>query len=190
MLDIQMDARAVTELLTKLPGRIPRATSKALNLAEDDTKAFMAREMGAMTGISQRFVRTRLTTVKSTAERLEAETNATTKKAAYLIPILQLRAREVGKGPNIPGGVTFRFDGQSKTIPNAFIRTMRSKHRGVFTRTGKARLPIIEEKGPAWRTVFELREEAGKAFAEKALATRMEEQLAAELAALARVSGG
>lgn len=190
MLDIQMDARDVTELLTRLPGRIPRATSKALNLAEEDTRAFMAREMGAMTGLPARFVQTRMATVKATAERLEAETNAMTARSAYLIPILQLRARQVGKGPNIPGGVTFRFDGQTKTIPNAFIYTMRSKHRGVFSRRGKSRLPIIEEKGPAWRTVFELREEAGKAFAEKALAIRVEEQLAAELSALTQVGRG
>lgn len=45
--------------------------------------------------------------------------------------------------------------GASKLFPGAFIATMRSGHKGVFYRTGKARLPIDEAFSTRVSDVFQ-----------------------------------
>lgn len=45
-----------------------------------------------------------------------------------------------------PKGVSFRTNGRKKSVAaGSFFATMKSGHRGVFTREGASRLPIVEE---------------------------------------------
>lgn len=178
MLDITVDTRGVDALLGALPTRLVTGTARAINRTVVQTRAFMVSAMAADTGLPPLIIDPALTVKRAAPGRLEGEVAATSRQAAKLIPILQLQARQIGRGPNRSGGVTFRFGGVTKTIPDAFIATMRrTGHRGVFTRRGKSRLPIIEEKGPALRTVFGMSSEKGRAFAQADLATNVAQEL-------------
>ena len=193
-LSITFEATAVQEALSALPTRILNGTARAINQAIAGTRRFMLERMSADTGIPSLMFEPALSDRRATPARLDGEVSARGRRGVTLIPILQLRATQIGQGPKVPGGVMFQFAGQTKTIPNAFIARMRARsgrtfsgrgwtltfqagHRGVFTRVSRARLPIIEEKGPAIRTVFELSEERGRAFAEHHVAERLEREL-------------
>lgn len=176
-LTISIDSSGAQAVIGTLPRRLRSGTATAINKTVTRTRAFMVKAIAEMTGLPPLYVSPALKTVRASGERLEGEVNAATRMGARMIPILQLRARQLGRGPSVPGGVSFQFAGQTKTLPNAFIATMRSGHRGVFTRVGRSRLPIIEEKGPAMRTVFELAAEKGRAFAQQDLIASMAREL-------------
>ena len=182
-LTISIDSSSAHDVLSALPKRIRSGAARAINRTLRDTRAFMVKEMASTTGLPQLYVDDTLRTERASAEQLHGSVHAQTKRAARLIPIIALRARQVGRGPSVPGGVTFEYGGQTKTIPNAFIASMRTVgwyklgHVGVFTRVGRSRLPIIEEKGPSLWTVFSLSAEKGRTFARQALATSMVQEL-------------
>lgn len=177
MLTVSADLRNLENNLNALPGLLKKSLALALNTTIEKTQAYMVERMAAATGIPAIIIEPSLKRIRAIETRLEAEVNAKTRGAAKAIPILQLQAKQVGRGPKVAGGVSFRFEGQTKTIPDAFIATMRSGHRGVFSRTGRRRLPIIEEKGPALRTVFDRASADGLAFAERELNDALEAEL-------------
>ena len=60
--------------------------------------------------------------------------------------------------PTVRGGVTARIyqsGGGRLHLKHAFVAKLRSGHYGVFSRTGKPRLPISEHHGPNAATAFE-----------------------------------
>jgi hypothetical protein len=174
---VTIDAADVNLALSTFPRRLAAGTSRAINQTLVETQGFMTTAIADSTGLPPLYVGPLLGLKRASAGTLQGEVNATGKAAAKLIPVIQLQARQVGRGPNVPGGVTFRFAGVGKTLPNAFIATMRSGHRGVFSRTGKRRLPIVEEKGPSLRTIFGMNAEKGRAYADGRLGVHIAREL-------------
>jgi hypothetical protein len=177
MLKITHNLQDIDRAVSGLPGKMRTALTRTLNRTIASTRQFMVNQMSAETGIPALIVEKKLRTIRAEDSTPEAEVTARTRAGSKRIPILQLRARQVGRGPTVPGGVVFQFAGETKTIGDAFIARMPTGHRGVFSRTGRRRVPIIEEKGPAWRTLFERAEDAGLAFAERELAVNAEAEL-------------
>lgn len=177
MLGIASDLQTIDRALVTWGAEVRPAIARALNRTIERSRGFMVQRIVVATGLPTLIVEPTLKTIRATKDSLTAEVNPRTKAGAKQIPILQLRARQVGQGPRRPGGVSFVFEGASKTIPDAFIAKMRSGHTGVFTRRGRQRLPIIEAKGPSIRTLFERSEAEGLAQAERDLAVFTEDEL-------------
>src|SRR3954469_12795460 len=90
----------ITASISRLPNEIRRATVRAINTTIDSTRGFMAKRLSVETGIPASVLDAKLATTRATAERLEGEVSARTKAGQKLIPILQLQAVQVGRGPN------------------------------------------------------------------------------------------
>ena len=75
-------------------------------------------------------------------------------------PLADFGARQTKRGVT----VVIRKGGSRTLIPGAFLATMKSGHVGVFTRVGKARLPIQERFGPKISNAFK---DAAPAIAER-----------------------
>jgi len=175
---ISIETTAARATLGGLSQRIVRGMTTVINRTLENTHAFMIRAIAARTGLPALYLDPFLKVFRATADDLSGQVTARTRPAARMIPVLQLQARQIGRGPSLPGGVSFRFDGQTKVLPDAFVARMRSGKRGVFSRVGRQRLPIIEEKGPSVRTLFEDAEPDGRAFAQADLDTGMARMLA------------
>jgi hypothetical protein len=75
-------------------------------------------------------------------------------------------------------GVSWSLPSGRGSDAHAFIATMPSGHRGVFRRTGIARLPIRELRGPSLVHVFRKFLPAGAARATVALMTNLRSEIA------------
>ncbi len=178
MFTVSFESTDLRSGLTALPGRLLTAVSRAINGTLIGARGVMAARISGETGIPALIIEKSMKVYPSTPDHLSGQLSARTREASKRIPILQLRARQVGRGPTVPGGVTFQLAGQTGTLPNSFIATMRgSGHRGVFTRRGRRRLPILEEKGPAVRSLFEVNEAPVRDWAERDVAERLEREL-------------
>lgn len=65
------------------------------------------------------------------------------------IALSKFRARQLKKGVSVSVK-----KGTRKLLPGRFIATMKSGHKGVYTRKSKTRLPIKELYGPGAATLF------------------------------------
>jgi hypothetical protein len=156
MLDISIPAAAPTIAeFGAMPARVTRAEVRALNRAIGSARTAMTRAIAQDTGLKSGDVRKRLNVYEATPNRPEARLAASLKK----VPLIDFGARASGHG------VISRLRGGRGRIPNAFIATMKSGHRGIFVRFGKSRsrkglpspspgLPIIELMGPSIGHIF------------------------------------
>lgn len=177
MLTVSLESTELRSALAALPGRLLGAVSRAINGTLTAANDVMVARISGEVGLPPLIVQKALKVYRATPDHLSGQLSARTREASKRIPILQLRAKQVGRGPTVPGGVTFQLAGQAGTLPHSFIATMPSGHRGVFTRRGRKRLPILEEKGPAIRSLFNVNEPAVRAIAERDVAERLEREL-------------
>ena len=66
---------------------------------------------------------------RASAGKPNAQVGATGKR----IPLIEFKARQTRRG------VSYRIGSRAKILASAFLARMRSSHRGVFLRRGKAR---------------------------------------------------
>lgn len=140
-----IDAHQVKAGLEALGKDAPKASARAINrtLATVNTQA--VRGIAEDLGVAQKHVRPSLRIYRANTNSLRGSLQGTGRR----IPLYDFAARQTKKG------VSYRMQGQRKTIASAFIATMRSGHTGVFARKGGAkRLPIAELKGPSVPHVF------------------------------------
>lgn len=121
-------------------GAFPKAAASALNKTAAQVKTQASRMIRERYNIKASDVNKTLTISRATQYRLQAALRS----RGGRIPLIAFGARQVRQGTSVAV-----VRGQRKVVRHAFIATMRSGHRGVFMRKGKARLPIEEKKSLA-----------------------------------------
>jgi hypothetical protein len=155
--------------------RAPNAIRRALNRGAVSARTFLVKEIAKDTGLKSGEVRDAIKIREATAQNLTAEVSITGKR----IPLIKFNARGPEPSRGRGRGVTARGPGLAGRYPQAFIATVGSgRHRGVFQRRTKARLPIRELFGPSLPHVFgKLIPEAAK-VGEASLVKNLQHELA------------
>lgn len=141
--------------MTAANGRIGVALVRALNRGIRSARPVMVREIARDIGLRAKDVRDAMPMRDATKNRPEATLGAGLKR----IPLIDFRATGPEPSRGRGRGVSYRLQGGRSRIPSAFIATMQSGHRGVFSRGNKrqstsGRLPISELFGPSLGHVF------------------------------------
>lgn len=182
------------EMIAKLKGRAPIAQMRALNRAIGSAGVAMVRVVASDIGVKQGVVKERIRTELATPERLRARIYANAKR----IPLIDLGAKGPEPSRGRGRGVTVKSKGGRQAIPNAFIATMRSGHRGVFQRVGgagrrgpapnRSQLPIRELFGPSIWQVFRKLEHVGIARGREQLIKNLQSEFKFALAENAKAA--
>lgn len=151
------------ERALKALGKKPaiKAGVRAVNRTLTSSRSAVTKVVAPDMGLQQKVVREQLTVVaaKNTGDAPHGALYASTRR----IPLVEFRARQTKRG------VKARLPGGAGTYPNAFIRTMRSGHTGVFQRRGATRLPIYQLHGPSPFQAFQKHAPAAQARAVEVL---------------------
>lgn len=128
MVSIEFNAEAAERAMKQWPGRVSRATMRALNRTLTTGRAEMARRMAKdLGGMKVSDAKEAVLVTPAQLDRLFVRLVASKK----LRPVYDFRARQTA------GGVTFAGKGGVRQlIPGAFIAKMPTGHVGVFKRTG------------------------------------------------------
>lgn len=169
---VRLRSEEAERTLRLLRQRAPRAITRALNRAGGSARTFMAREVSRDMRLKVGTVRDRLRVREAKAESLTYRLEASLKRLP-LIEFQPVRGPEPSRGRG--RGVTARTT--TGRYPHAFLATMRSGHRGVFERVGRARLAIRELKGPSIGHVFTKHAPAGLARGEEQLIKNLRHEL-------------
>lgn len=156
----------------RLKATAPVAISRALNRAAGTTKTVMSRAVANDTGIKVGTSKDAMAIHPAMTTRLSARVEIKGKR----IPLIDFRARGPEPSRGRGRGVTARLKGGAGRYPRAFIATMKSGHRGVFERVGKARLAIRELRGPSLAFVFVKHQQAGLDAGEAALVKNLQHE--------------
>ncbi len=146
---------------------LARGCNRALSRAAVSGRVVMVREVAADLGVRQADVKAYIRT-RASAGSLESRIYAWGKRGIDLID-LQASGPEPSRGT----GAGVRVKATPSRFPQAFIATMRSGHRGVFQREGKARLPVHELRTERIPVVFARHRAAGVARAAESLGTNL-----------------
>jgi hypothetical protein len=146
MTTLTLDTAGWVRGLERLQANAPAAIARALNRSATSANVVMVRGVAQDLGLRQADVKPFIAIRSATPGDLRAQIIA----SGARIPLIKFNARD-RRGR----GVTARLPGGAGIYPHAFIATMRSGHRGVFTRRGRPRLPIVELFGPSIPRVFE-----------------------------------
>lgn len=138
---------ALNRTLGEMPTRTSKAMVRALNRGIGAARTVLLARITKDTGLRSKDVRAALKMREASLERPVARIAADLKR----IPLV--------KFPGVRGRLPSRGRGRSvsvrgREIPGAFMAQMKSGHRGVFKRVGKATLPILELRGPSLGRVF------------------------------------
>ncbi len=177
------------EMVAKLRKKAPVAQLRALNRAIASAKVAMVSVIAGDIGVKSGVVKDRIRVELATAERLRARLYANAKR----IPLIELGAKGPEPSRGRGRGVTVKGQGGRRTIPNAFIATMRSGHRGVFERAAgasgrrgpaphRSQLPIRELFGPSIWKVFTKYEAVGLARGREQLIKNLQSEFRFALA--------
>lgn len=158
-----------------MPNRLRKATVRSLNRAIVSGQAVIARLIATDTGLKVKDVKAAFTLSQATDAAPDASVSAGFKR----IPLIQFNAKDSGSKLTkaLGGGVSYNVGDMRKAIPNAFIATMKTGHRGVFVRVGRKRLPIKELFGPSIGKVFLKFQFDGQRRAEDAFLANFEHEL-------------
>ena len=176
--------------VAKLRAKAPVAQMRALNRAIASANVAMVRVIAGDIGVKQGTVRERIRIELATPERLRARLYANAKR----IPLIDLGAKGPEPSRGRGRGVTVKGAGGRRTIPNAFIATMNSGHRGVYERVAgasgrrgpapkRSQLPIRELFGPSIWKVFTKYEDVGLARGREQLIKNLQSEFRFALAA-------
>lgn len=151
MVTLEVDGDRVALDLAGQPAKVERAGVRAMNRAISAARTVMARDISKDLGLRVGVVREALRMRQASLASPEASLAASRLKR---IPVIDMGAKgpfpSMGRGR----GVSWKNQGTRKRDPKAFIAMMRSGHKGVFKRAGKARLKILELRGPSLGHVF------------------------------------
>jgi len=142
-----------------------KAGARAINRTLSNARTVSVRTVAQDMKLKQAHVRERITIGKATNKKPIGYLYATTKRT----PLMLFGAKEIGNGR----GVRAKLPSGAGKYPHAFIPNLKSGHRGVFQRKGRARLPIVELKGPSVAQSFTRNSEEPTARATEMLAKNM-----------------
>ena len=136
---IRQDTLEVDKMLRGLKNGSNRVITTALNKTAKNVEVVAVKSIAKEFGMLQKLIRPRNIKIYNARWRyLSAEIVAKGSR----IPVSQLKPKEEERGFSYIGK-----GGKRTTITSAFEATMRSGHNGVFTRSGRKRLPINEKHG-------------------------------------------
>lgn len=140
----QIDPAQLAELAKRLnPRNLPKAISAAINRTANTVRTQLKRQTARELGVRQKDAK-HVYVQKSSAQTLTARLRVSRRRFS----LEKLGATQNQTGVSVPGyGIG--------EIPHAFIRTMKNGHIGVFLRSGKTRLPIMEQTAPSMAEVAE-----------------------------------
>ena len=177
-------------MVAKLRKRAPAAQVRALNRSIASANVVMVRAIASDLGVKQGTVKDRTRIELATPQKLRARIYANAKR----IPLIDFGAKGPEPSRGRGRGVTVKSAGGRSTIPDAFIATMRSGHRGVFQRVAgssgrrgpapnRSQLPIRELFGPSIWKVFRKLEYIGIARGREQLIKNLQSEFRFALAA-------
>lgn len=151
--------------LKELPDTMAkRIVPRALNRSGASGRTVMVREVAKDLQLKQDVVRDRMVVREATASEHVYRLRASARR----IPLIEFNARGPEPSYGRGAGVTART--RVGRYRQAFIATMGSGHRGVFSRSpGARRLPIYELKQPSIAFVFDKHLPAGMNRAQEQL---------------------
>jgi hypothetical protein len=172
--------KAVDAALRDYPKKATRAIVRAMNRALTSGRTLLVQRIAADTGLKSGDIKKAMTVREASSQSLEARLGLGLKR----IPLIAFNARGPEPSRGRGRGVSYRLRGGSGRLPNAFIATMRSGHRGVFMRSGtfgrrgNPRLEKIHEKfGPSLGHVFAKYRPEGIARLKEAFATNFAHEM-------------
>jgi hypothetical protein len=159
-----LDLQELKKDLEAMAERAPGIVARSLNRAGVSGQTAMVKAVAADTGLQQKHVKREI--------RLDRASRVQPKVALTIrgrrIPLVSFGARGPEPSKGRGRGVTYRLPSGRGRIPSGFIATMKSGHRGVFTRwpgqekskrhgrsASRPQLPIQEKFGPSIPHVFE-----------------------------------
>jgi len=149
---VEFNADAAIAAMAQYPARVQRATVRALNRALTSGKSRMGSLIAKDMGIKAADAKAAIRVEQATLARLQVRMLASLKR----LPLSKFNATGPMPSRGRGRGVSYRIGGRGRgRVENAFLAQMGSSHRGVFKRTGKGRLPIIELFGPSIGRVFD-----------------------------------
>ncbi len=166
-LTLRAEGFARPEQLAHLTLDLRRAGVRAVNRSMQTVRTATLRGLAEDTGLAQRDIRPSLGLTRATFGQPQARLVVTGRR----IPLIAFRARQTLTG------VSYRLPGGRGTIAHAFLATMRSGHRGVFRRRGRARLPIVELRGPSLPQIVRNRDLFNPAPAEAVLRKNLQHEV-------------
>ena len=130
--------------LSGYPNKLSKASVRSLNRALVAGRTEMARAIASDAGIGVRDVTKAMSQRKATLERAEAAFGATLRR----IELIHFKARGPEPSRGKGRGVSYSGAGGKGRIPNAFIATMQSGHRGVFKANPDR---YMRQQKPTWK---------------------------------------
>ena len=137
----KMDTSQLTKLLSEYPKAARRAIRKAGSTAQRDMRSEANKRIRAKKRIPLRYIRDALTLRSKTAGGI-SEMEWALEFSGKPVPLTAYPHRQTKTGVSVEVNT-----GKRTLVAGAFVATMKSGHRGVFKRMGKARLPIKELLG-------------------------------------------
>jgi hypothetical protein len=150
---MQIELRNTDTVIADLAGvsaKAMRGAIRAMNRAIASGRTAMTRDIARDTGLKVGDVKDALPIREASLARAQASFGAGLKR----IPLIYFKAKGPEPSRGKGRGVSYALTGSRNRIPDAFLATMTSGHRGVFKRTGPTRLPIQELYGPSLGHVF------------------------------------
>jgi len=175
---VQVDKRqlaAVGRMLRGVRNGLPRAVTRGLNKVGRRARTKVVRALARATGIKQKNIRRYNLKLRLASYRRWLVLLAVFGKR---IPVIALKARQRRRG------VSYRFQRKRTTIAGAFIARMPPskrtgrRHRGVYVRRGRARVPLAEQFEESVPAVMEQTPELARATLEAELAGKAETEIA------------
>lgn len=175
--DLTLDTTPWERHLAQLRQRGPVALARALNRTANSERTAMARAVAADMGLKVSAARDAIRVIRATAQSQAARVIA----RGRAVPLIEFKARGPEPSRGRGAGVSYAMQGQRRRIPDAFIATMPTGHRGVFRRRAAGRLPIRQLYGPSIAKVFGTLAPVGAARRREQLLKNVEHELAFEL---------
>lgn len=169
----ELDIRALQKDLESLAAQAPAIMARSLNRAGVSGQTAMVRAIGADTGIAQKNIKREIVLDKATRSAPVVRLTI----AGRRLPLVAFQARGPEPSRGRGKGVSYRLPTGRGRVPNAFLATMRSGHRGVFKRKRSRRLAIIELQGPSLPHVFEKKLDAFHVAAQASLVKNLEHEI-------------
>jgi hypothetical protein len=168
---VRLDDGDVRAGIKNIRQKFPFAIRRALLRAGNSGRSVMVKAIAEDTGLPQKQIRDeiKVNVVGDSGVQLEVQ--------GRRIPLIAFKARGPEPSRGKGRGVSYRLPGGRGRAETAFIATMRSGHRGVFKRVTKARLPVVELRGPSLAKVFEKFLPLGAARAQEALTTNLRSEI-------------
>jgi Prophage minor tail protein Z (GPZ) len=170
---VRLNTADVERAINVLRAKAPIAIVRALNKSIDSAKVAMAREVATDMGLKVGDTKNRIGVTPARLDKFSATLHA----HGTPIPLIEFSATGPEPSRGKGRGVSAKLSAKRTRYPHSFIATMRSGHRGVFTRAeGAKRLKILEQHGPSIAYVFAKHVAVGIARGEEQLVKNLQSE--------------